>query len=500
MTGLASVWHEHPDLGSNGTPTPLESGIRAAGTVLTPGRATVGQAVTVSFREYVSRVRPRYIWYRHCELIAGVLQRVADDELKRVMFFLPPRHSKTETISRLFMAYYLARHPDRWGGLASYAAELAHSISRDARELFVHGGGTIADDAGTIRRWRSIGPGGEAAGGMWAAGVGGAMTGQGFHLGLIDDPVKNAEEAASAIIGRRNQNWYRSTFYTRAEPGAALVVVQTRWPGPGDLAGWLLEQEKVDDEQPERWHVVSLEAVKEKEPMQVPVSCTLEPDTRKEGEALCPERYPLERLVRIRARLTAFFWLALFQQRPVPREGGMLKRVWFPIVPAMPHDVTAEIRFWDQAATPGGGDWTSGCRMARTAKGLFIIRDMVRGQWSSGERDKRIRQTAMLDGAEVPIAGEQEPGASGKDAAAAFIKLLTGFAVSVRPSTGDKTVRAGPLASAAEVGNVAMLVGDWNEPVLNQLAEFPYGKHDDDVDSIAGAFNKCSLTSDMEIW
>lgn len=498
--GLRSVWREHPDFGRQGTTTPIESGVLAAAARLTPGRAKVGQPVELSFKEYVKRVRPSFIWYDHCELVASVLQDVADDKKSRVMFAMPPRHSKTEEISRLFPAYFLGRHPDRWAGINSYASELASGISRDARELFVRGGGAIAGDAGTIRNWRTIGPGGDAAGGLWCAGVGGAITGKGFHFGLIDDPVKNAEEAASELIGKRNQNWYRSTFYTRAEPGAAICVVQTRWPGPGDLIGWLLEQEKLDEEQPERWHIVSLEAIKEKEPIQVPVTCTLEPDKRAEGDALCPARYPLERLQRIRSKLTPFYWNALFQQRPIPREGSKFKRHWFPIIGTMPHDVVAEVRMWDHAATEGGGDWTSGSRMARTASGLFIIRDVVRGQWSSGVRDQMIKQTAMLDGYEIPQEAEQEGGSGGKDQALSFRKLLTGFATETKPSSGSKIIRADPFASAAEVSNVRMLKGDWNEMVLNELTAFPYGKHDDVVDTLAAAFNRLSQTNPMEVW
>jgi hypothetical protein len=270
---------------------------------------------TLTFKEFVARVNPRFRWYGHCEQLVTILQKVADDEMQRVIIMMPPRHSKSETVSRLFSAYYLYRHPDRWVGLASYAAALAYKLSRAARDFARLGGVRIRDDAESVQEWET-----KEGGGLWAAGVGGPATGKGMSLGILDDPIKNAEEAASDVIGDRNQEWWSSTWYTRQEPGAALIVITTRWPGPGDLVGWLLEQEKADDH-PEKWHVVSFEAIKGEKTMALPPSCSLEPDARATGEALCPERYPIEKLRKIAARIGSFFFNSLFQQLAVRREG-----------------------------------------------------------------------------------------------------------------------------------------------------------------------------------
>lgn len=174
-----------------------------------------------SFHQFVGRVSRRYIWYRHCEIIAAAAERVAAGEIARLMIFVPPRHSKSETISRLFTAYYLRKHPDKWVGLTSYSADLAYVLSRASQDNYLAAGGTLNDKAGAVKHWET-----GKGGGLWAAGVGGPITGKGYDLGCIDDPLKNAEEAASEIIRAKQKEWYSSTFYTRAEPGAAIIIIQ----------------------------------------------------------------------------------------------------------------------------------------------------------------------------------------------------------------------------------------------------------------------------------
>jgi len=438
---------------------------------------------------FIRRANPRYTFYRHTKTIIDVLERVAAGELKRVMFFLPPRHSKSETISRLFSAYYLRRHPDRYVALTSYAAELAYTLSRAARENYTRAGGALSDDASAVKHWET-----GQGGGLWATGVGGPATGKGFSLGIIDDPLKNAEEAQSVTIREKQKEWYASTFYTRAEPDAAIIVVQTRWH-EDDLAGWLLSQEG-DPETSEGWHVVNMPALFDPEPIELPSSCTLEPDPREAGDALNPERFTAERLHKIRDRIGPYYFAALYQQRPRPKEGGFFKWDWFPIADAAPVEAT-RVRYWDTAGTEAGGDYTVGVRMARTPEGVFYVEDVVRGQWSPARRDAQIRETAERDAEEtcntVQIWLEREAGIGGADRTTTLIRMLAGFPVHAEPATGSKIVRADPLASQAEAGNVRVVRGDWNRAFLSELADFPYGKNDDQVDAAAGALNKLAL-------
>jgi predicted phage terminase large subunit-like protein len=463
---------------------------------LTPFRAPEAAGEALSFRAFVDLVRPRYQWYRHCEVLAEVLQQVADGQIKRLMVFMPPRHGKSEEVSRLFTAYYLYRFPHRWVGINSYAAELAYTLSRASRENYTRAGGSLKSDAAAVKHWET-----PHGGGMWAAGVGGPITGKGFHLGIIDDPLKNAQDAASETIRAGQKEWYGSTFYTREEPGeGAIVVIQTRW-NEDDLSGWLLAQE--EDDEPERWHIVSFEAIKDDEPQQFPASCTVEPDWRKPGQALCEARYTLEKLRKIAQRVGLYFWNALFQQRPRPRDGDFFQRPWFEIVALAPA-VAERVRYWDKAGTEGGGDFSAGVLIAKSPEGRFYVEDVVRGQWSPHARNQVIQQTADLDeeryGGKVLTVLEQEPGSSGKESALNSIFQLAGHRVRAETVTGDKAVRAQPFADQAEAGNVKIVRGPWNKQYLDELCGFPNAKHDDQVDGSSGALNKLTRRERKEGW
>lgn len=425
---------------------------------------------------------PRYRFYRHCEVLIAVLQRVADGALKRVIIEEPPRHGKSETLSRLFAAYWLYRFPEQWVGLTSYAAELANTLSRNARDNYCAVGRELKDDAGAVKHWET-----GAGGGLWAAGVGGPITGKGFHLGIIDDPIKNAEESESDVVARRNQDWYRSTFYTRAEPGAAIVVMQTRWPGVADFIGWLLTEEGGDE--PEAWHIVSFAAEREDGAKEIPKTCTLEPDWRAPGDALCPERYPLDRLRKLASRLGPYYYAALFQQRPVPREGVMFPRDRVQIVDAMPVGVR-RVRYWDKAGTEGGGAYTAGVRMAIDEHEIVYVEDVQRAQLAAHRRRELMRQTAELDGGFVEQFVEQEPGSGGKDSASDDVRNLAGFPITAETASGDKVVRARPFAAQWQAGNVRLLRGDWNAEYLAEMEHFPHGKFKDQTDASSGAYNR----------
>lgn len=451
----------------------------------------------MSFREFVEQVRPSYQWYKHCEILADVLQRAADGKIKRLMIFMPPRHGKSELTSRLFSAYFLYRYPHRWVAVTSYAADLAYTLSRAAQENYRNAGGPIKGSASAVKHWET-----GQGGGFWAAGVGGPATGKGWHLGIIDDPLKNAQEAASPQIRSTQKEWYGSTWYTREEPWAnddpngLLIVIQTRW-NEDDLAGWQLTEEATaatdpEEGEPERWHIVSMAAIKEEEKDEpaFPPTCTVEPDWRKPGQALCPERRPLEKLKRIAARIGEYFFGALFQQRPTPREGSFFKVAQLQIVDAAPAGLPA-VRAWDLGATEGDGDPTAGVKMeGPDSEGIFYISDVARGQWGTDTRNKMIRQTAELDGKGVRIHGPQDPAAAGKDAAIYFVRLLSGFTVRTEPVSGNKVLRADPFSSQVNAGNVRLVRGAWNKAFIEELRVFPGGKNDDQVDGASDAFTE----------
>lgn len=173
---------------------------------------------------------------------------------------------------------------------------------------------------------------------------------------------------------------------------------------------------------------------------------------------------------------------------------GMFHRDWLPIVEGCPSAVRA-VRYWDKAGTTGGGDFSAGVLMLESG-GLFYVADVVRGQWSSHERNRIMAQTAALDAQRYPdleIWTEQEPGSGGKESAEHTIRQLAGYAVFAERSTGTKVVRAGPLSGQAQAGNVRLVAGAWNRDYIDELTAFPFGAYDDQVDASSGAFAKLAM-------
>ena len=215
-------------------------------------------------------------------------------------------------------------------------------------------------------------------------------------------------------------------------------------------------------------------------------------DPRGEGQLLWPTLFPEEEVRKLESVLGTA-GPGQLQQRPSPLGGGMFKRVWFPVLPDMPTDVQYWVRFWDCAGTEGGGDWTAGALVGKRRSGGYVIAGMVHGQWSSGNVDKVIDQTAASDTPRVKVREEQEPGSAGKSVIAARTLRLAGYDYRGIPSTGSKEVRWQPLAVQAEAGNVVLVAGPWVEKFLGELEQAPFGSHDDQLDAAAGGFNEVAL-------
>jgi predicted phage terminase large subunit-like protein len=170
--------------------------------------------------------------------------------------------------------------------------------------------------------------------------------------------------------------------------------------------------------------------------------------------------------------------------------GSLFQRIWFLVIPTvLAGQPVARTRFWDCAATAAGGDFTVGVRMARYADGMFVIEDMIRGQWAPGDVEKIIVHTAQTDGYGVRIREEQESGSSGKSVIAQHAKSLVGFDFRGVATTGDKVSRWKPLAAQAQVGHVSIVMAAWNREFLDEMGHVPDSPYDDIADATAGAFN-----------
>lgn len=414
--------------------------------------------------------------WRHLAYTREYLDRVTDGMLNKLMIFQPPRHGKSSLVTVHYPAYRLERDPSMHIIVGSYNETLASRFSRQTRRI---AGQRIALNR---ERWAVIDWETQRGGGLRAVGVGGGITGHGGQLIIIDDPVKSREEADSLAYRDRVWDWYRDDLYTRLEPGGALVVIMTRWH-EDDLAGRILESEDGPN-----WTVLSLPALAEAD----------DPLGRAPGEALCPERYDEAALADIRTVLGEPSFAALYQQRPMPPEGGLFKAEWFHDRISLAEDAPFDelVRYWDRAASADSGDYTVGVLMGRMG-GEFSIIDVVRGQWETFRREQVIAETAVRDAslaarhkATMRIWIEQEPGSGGVDSVRSTIRALAGYSVYADRVTGSKEARAEPLAAQAGAGNVRIVHGAWNAAFIDELCTFPHGTNDDQVDAASGAFNK----------
>jgi len=405
------------------------------------------------------------------------------------MIFMPPRHGKSEQVTVRYPAYRLENDAELKIIIGAYGSMLANKFSRKCRGIArervqLNPERTAADD------WETA-----AGGGVRAAGVGGAITGIGGNLILIDDPVKNREEANSETYREKVWDWYRDDLYTRLEPGGSIILQMTRWH-EDDLAGRILESEDGSN-----WAVLRLPAQCETQEERDEFAekygrATGLPDPlgREVGEALCSDRYPLESLADIKTTLGSYSYNALYQQRPTPFTGGMIPVEMFSTIRAMPAQNQGKVRYWDKAGTEGGGAYSAGVLLVKTMNNQYIIEDVERGQWSALQREQVIKQTANQDGLAVSTVVEQEPGSGGKESAESTIKMLQGFNVYADKPSGDKVVRAMPYAAQVEAGNVMLLIAPWNKAFIEENRGFPFAKLKDQIDAVAGAFNKLNST------
>ena len=395
---------------------------------------------------------PSYSPARHTSVICDHLERLERGEIDRLAMFMPPRHSKTYHVSQRFPAWYLGRNPNHQLILASYGAELAESNSRVVRNLLNDQrypfDVRVATDSSAVGRW-----GTDSKGVVIAAGVGGAMTGFGAHLLVIDDPVKGREEADSETYRERAWEWYAEVARTRLMPGGKIVACQTRWH-EDDLAGRIL------DHGGDRWTVVEMPAV--------------DPD----GQALWPEWFDMATLDDIKADIGSRAWTALYQQRPTAEEGGMFKRAWFTRRYAERPRVNFKALILDSA-------WKLG-----------VMNDYsVIAEWSSDPSNYYV-DDIWRDRVEMPDlrdtllsrAGMVQPNAIWIEDTSAGIAIIQELRRDTRlpiipvKVTAPFPARAAAVTPTCEAMKVVLPLGaSWTQDFIDEHAAFPTGTHDDMV-------------------
>lgn len=427
---------------------------------------------------YAAYQWPSYIDAHHHRLIARHLEAVERGEITRLMITMPPRHGKSMLASEFFPAWYMGRNPDHYVVTATYAQELADDFGRKVKNQIedpafqlVFPGVGLADDSKSAKRFHIEGVAGglehstTQRGAFYAVGVGGPLTGRGAHLLLIDDPVKNREDAESEVIRKKTKDWYTSTAYTRLMPGGRIVLIQTRWH-EDDLAGWLQREHAH-----EGWVTLNLPAIDES------------------GAALWPEQYPVEALERIKRALPPRDWSALYQQEPSPEAGDYFKREWLiPIDPQhIPHKATMAVYgASDYAVTADGGDYTVHVIVGIASDGRMFLLDLWRQQASS---DVWVDAFCALVRKWNPIGWAEETGQIKSGVGPFLVKrMLESGSYTVReqfPTRGDKAVRAQSIRGRMALQGLHVSSdAPWLSDLISELMSFPVGVHDDQADAL----------------
>jgi len=414
--------------------------------------------------DFIPRLSRGYTRPEHLAAVASLFERAFAGEPVFACVSVPPRHGKTEMVLAA-IAWWLSRRPADTLGFVSYASSFAESKSSRGRDFATGQGVRLHASRNTLSEWRTT-----EGGGLLATGIGGPLTGQGVRLAVVDDPVKNREEAESALIRQRTWDWFTSTLWTRIEPGGSCIVVHTRWH-EDDLIGRLARGEMGDAAQ---WEVVNLPAVDE------------------HGEALWPSRWPLSELAKKRAA-NEYDWHSLFMGAPRARGGEVFRT---PTRYTAPDLAGARIVL---AVDPAGtestrADWTVAVALAMRGTGTTLradVVDVLRLQREPGDVARELHAWQRKHGM-APL--HIEASRDGKSIARALRSIEPGLRLSELAPRGDKFVRAQPVATAWNEGRVRVPASSqgasWLGPFLDTVCRFTgvSDRHDDDVDALAYAW------------
>jgi len=442
-----------------------------------------------SLRRFAYKVKTDFMEGLPQKRLIQVLTDVYHGKLDRVIVSMPPRHGKSLMVSQIFPCWVLGNRPKTQIIQTGYSHDISLEQSRHARDLFVSeecrevfphiyytpqraSQNRIPVEKQAAHEWGTL-----QGGRYYSVGVGGGLTGRGADIGIIDDPVKNREEAESATVREKVWNWYCSTFYTRLSPTGAVILVMTRWH-PDDLAGRLLKQ--MAEGEGEKWELVELQA-----------------EQGNGKEALWPERWPLNKLHQIKKAIGQREYTALYMQKPTLQGGNIFHIQGVTEIDIKDFPDTRYARMWDLASsekqrTKGDPDFTVGALgtvIKRDDLDHLYIKDLQIMQKEKPARDAIIRKTAEQDGASVIIGVEANGGY--KDAYVDIRHALAGKRIVMKViSSRDKVVRASPLEPLFEQGHIFVPRGAWWLPRFYQeFADFPSTAHDDVVDAVTTVYH-----------
>ena len=409
------------------------------------------------------------------EIDRAIMKTVVGGGPQLLVIEAPPRHGKSELVSKYLPAWFLGVYPDKQVMLAGYEAHFARSWGRRAREVLEQWGPklfdvAVRDDVRAANDWRIDG----RAGGMLTAGAGGPMTGRGAHLLIIDDPIKNAEDAQSETIRDKLWDWWQSTASTRIEPGGCAIIIATRWHAD-DLTGRLI----ANSEDPEGHAITRLH---------LPAHATTRDSLgRRPGDALWPERWPLDRLSRHRKNLDDQWWDALYQQDPGRGSVAQWPADYFPdslFVDECPPRFERSVVGCDPATGATSGDYSAAVFLGvsdnlywvdaileRRPPELFVARTL---DLLEKHRARTLAVESNLYGTLLQKEIQQQ----------LAIRGLEEVTVTTALNLVPKPIRLSRLGRFLRNREFRFVRSPGTELLVRQLREFPAGRHDDGPDAL----------------
>ena len=460
-----------------------------------------------AFRQYMD---PAFIKGWFPQDLSYHLQLFLDDFMAglrpKLVIEAPPQHGKSRGLHD-FIGYVMGKLPDTKTIYASFSDDLGVIANMFLQRLledrdkygrvfpgsFLNSTNLVTQVAGAGRYLRnsSLLELIDHKGSFRNTTVNGQINGKGLDLGIIDDPIKGRAEAQSKTVRDKTWMWLSDDFFTRFSEYAGMIILATRWHVDDPTGRFLIQ---FPEAKVLKYPGIYRKPVRDKASGLYLRNSVQDP--RKVGDPLFPQFKSLQFLLERKKNSTQSSWESLYQQSPIVSGGGTfpIDRVRYAQNMPMKEHLKKSVRYWDKAGTEGGGAYTSGCLMHLLMDGRFYIADVIRGQWSSWDRENYIKATAHMDRVQwgrVETWVEQEPGSGGKESAERTIANLAGFSIKADKVTGDKETRAEPYAAQWQGGNV-ILHGNpkWNVPFVDEHESFPAGTYKDQVDSAAGAFAK----------
>jgi predicted phage terminase large subunit-like protein len=415
---------------------------------------------------YAAMMNPTYQVAPHLIKIADKLEAIERGEIKRLIINIPPRHGKSFLTSEYFPAWYLGRNPEKYMIAASYGQDLATDFGRKVRNQLldpvyktIFEGVSVNADSQSAQRFHT-----NKGGAYFALGAGGAITGRGAHCLLIDDPIRNQEDASSALLRHKLIDWYGSTAYTRLMPEGSIVLIQTRWHDE-DLAGYILKNSKED------WEVLNMPAMQD-------------------GRALWPERYSIETLEAIRGEIGASAFASLYQQTPVVDGGNIFKLEWFRRFDLChpPASATTIVHSWDTAAKDKQLNDPCSCTVwaIDTQERTAYLKEVINKRMEYPELKRTALNLAMRDNPSNILIEDASTGSS----LIPEMRQDGRWTITPIKSTTSKETRAYSCTSLIEAKRVAIpQSAPWLHDYEEQLLSFPKSTNDDMVDSTSQFLN-----------